>query len=225
MTAPAACWREPCSPGMVVMRERSQNDAQALPCRVLAVGPYPLATAGGLIEVGRRPRHGPQLEPGAADRPLAAGRLGARARRRWRVPGGAPAGGRMALAHHTGGLRQARVSHPRAGRSPALRGEGSRRGRGDRARRAADMLPRGPQPAQVSRHQHFYQQPRRRAGRLGFSFEGRCRQMPAPFNHRTPAGGRSRRTLPCRPRISCRRRRRSGRRRSWRYRTGLHKSD
>ena len=39
-----------------------------------------------------------------------------------RVPGRAPAGGRMALAHHAGGLRPAGVRHARPGRSPAVPG-------------------------------------------------------------------------------------------------------
>ena len=61
---------------------------------------------------GQRRRAGRRLDPG--DRPRArgiTGRIGGHslrvgARRRRRVPGRAPAGGRMALAHHAGGLRR-----------------------------------------------------------------------------------------------------------------------
>ena len=80
--------------------------------------------AGRRLDPGDRPpaRGGRRRDHRPDRRPLAAGRLGARARRRWRVPGRAPAGGRMALAHHAGGLCPAGVRHARAGRSAALRG-------------------------------------------------------------------------------------------------------
>ena len=80
--------------------------------------------SGRRLDPGDRPqaRGGRRRDRRADRRPLAPGRLGARARRRWRVPGRAPAGGRVALAHHAGGLRQARVRHPWPGRSPTVRG-------------------------------------------------------------------------------------------------------
>ena len=92
--------------------------------RIRKGGQVTAPTAGRRLDPGDRPqaRGGRRRDHRPDRRPLAAGRLGARARRRWRVPGRAPAGGRMALAHHAGGLRAARVRHPRPGRSPAVRG-------------------------------------------------------------------------------------------------------
>ena len=84
--------------------------------------------SGRRLDPGDRPqaRGGRRRDHRADRRPLAAGRLGARARRRRRVPGGAPAGGRMALAHHAGGSTCG-ASPLRAGRSPAGgTGSGSR---------------------------------------------------------------------------------------------------